>query len=207
LWARTQIGNWEKSVKQVNQLYETGIPHHWMGRNSTGLNSEFLHGAKSRDPLWQNVATVSGQMYELSFASKAPQLGTSEFVGYEVGGSDPYAIGPWVVNVDIDGAQIGSYENDSMTTWEYFTTNSPAIHRGDRSEDINSNPRQGRKRMPPHRLFRPSGTRPRDPRETPPMNRCAITYRRSGALETRAIRMHLRMNRKWTGQAGSPPSP
>ena len=71
------------------------------------------------NPLWQKVSTVSGQVYALKFAAKAPQFGTSEFMGYQSGAN---AIGPWVVNVAINGAQVGSFENDSMTMWQYFTT-------------------------------------------------------------------------------------
>lgn len=78
-----------------------------------------LNGNPSSNPLWQNVSTVAGHMYALTFASKAPQFGTSEFMGYQSGAD---AIGPWVVNVAINGAQVGSFENNSMTTWQYFTT-------------------------------------------------------------------------------------
>lgn len=99
--------------------YAFGIPpiHAADGQKDVYLTD--LSGNPPSNPLWQNVSTVSGQMYALRFASKAPQFGTSEFIGSQSGGN---AIGPWVVNVAINGAQIGSFENDSMTTWQYFTT-------------------------------------------------------------------------------------
>ena len=113
-------GNW--SVFDWSGSYTFGIPPLSAADGSKDVVLTDLNDDPAANPLWQNVPTISGNMYELSFASKAPQFGSSEFVGYEVGGADPHAIGPWVVNVSINGSQVGSYENDSMTAWEYFTT-------------------------------------------------------------------------------------
>jgi hypothetical protein len=117
-----EIVNGNSSVLDWNGSYSFGIPPLSAADGHKDVVLTDMSGAPASNPLWQSVSTVSGAMYALTFASRAPQFGTSEFVGREVGGSDPHAIGPWVVNVAINGTQIGSFENDSMTIWQYFTT-------------------------------------------------------------------------------------
>lgn len=114
--------NGNTSVVAWNGSFAFGIPPLSAADGQKDVVLTDGSGAPASNPLWQNISTVSGAMYALKFASRAPQFGTSEFTGYEVGGSDPHAIGPWVVNVAINGSPIGSFENDSMTTWQYFTT-------------------------------------------------------------------------------------
>jgi hypothetical protein len=67
-------------------------------------------------PMSQTVPTVAGTTYQLSFFSRAPQ--PQEFSG-PVGPNGP--IGPWQVNVYLNGMRSGVFENDSQTVWEQFS--------------------------------------------------------------------------------------
>jgi hypothetical protein len=67
-------------------------------------------------PMSQTVSTVAGTTYHLSFFSRAPQ--PPEFSG-PVGPNGP--IGPWQVNVYLNGGRSGVFENDSTTVWQNFS--------------------------------------------------------------------------------------
>jgi hypothetical protein len=67
-------------------------------------------------PMSQTVSTVAGTTYQLSFFSRAPQ--PPEFSG-PVGPSGP--IGPWQVNLYLNGLRSGVFENDSQIVWQSFS--------------------------------------------------------------------------------------
>jgi hypothetical protein len=67
-------------------------------------------------PMFQTVPTIAGTTYQLIFASRAPL--PPEFNG-PMGPHGP--IGPWQVNVYINNARAGVFENDSQTIWRYFS--------------------------------------------------------------------------------------
>ena len=100
---------------------------HWVNANTPGLILNPLNGlgvaildqdSPTMQQTSQIVPTVPGVAYQLSFASRAPQWRTPEWLGYS-SGDQP--IGPWVVNVTINSSLTGGFENNSMTRWEYFT--------------------------------------------------------------------------------------
>ena len=101
----------------------SGTLQYWggtMGRPKGILNDANGDGGLvtliDQTPMFQTVPTVAGTTYELSFFSRAPQ--SQEFSG-PFGPRGP--IGPWQVNVYINGLQSGVFENDSQTVWRSFS--------------------------------------------------------------------------------------
>lgn len=132
------ILSWPKSV--LSQVYLTGGENliqygtfqtwsgtlQYWGNGSYGRPNVIVNDADGdgglviltdQTPMSQTVPTVAGTTYQLSFYSRAPQ--PPEFSGPVA--SDGTPIGPWEVNVYINGVREGVFENYSQTVWENFS--------------------------------------------------------------------------------------